>query len=64
MNIYLEKDQKTITIQYEGSLKNLLKKLKINHETVIATKNNELISETEKLKNTDSIKILSVVSGG
>ena len=64
MKIYIEKDDKTLELKFEGNTKELLKKLKINIETVIITRNNELISEDEKLKNNDSIKILSVVSGG
>ena len=64
MKIFLEKENKIIEIKYEGTIKNLLKKIKINPETIIVIKHNELMSENEKLKNTDSIKILSVVSGG
>lgn len=64
MKIFLEKENKNINLKFEGTVKELLKQLKINIETVIITKNNELISENEDLKNFDSIKILSVVSGG
>lgn len=49
---------------FEGSAEELLKKLNINLETVVITKNNELITEDESLKNSDQIKIISVVSGG
>lgn len=64
MKIYIEKENKNIEIKFNGNINLILKKLKINPETVIITKNNELISENEKLKDKDSIKILSVVSGG
>ena len=46
------------------TVKELLDKLKINPTTVIVTKNNELVTEEEKLKNKDEVKILSVISGG
>lgn len=64
MKIYIEKEDKTIEIKFVGNSKQLLKKLNINSETVILTKNNELVSENEKLDNNDIVKILSVVSGG
>ena len=39
-------------------------KLKINSVTVIVSRNNELISENEELKDNDEIRILPVISGG
>ena len=49
----------------DGSLvSDILQKLKINPVTVIVSRNGELILETEKLKDNDEIKILSVISGG
>ncbi len=40
------------------------KKLNINLTTVIAVKNNELVTEEEKITENDEIKFLSVISGG
>lgn len=42
----------------------LLKELKINPETVVTAKNNELVTLDAKLKDGDEVKILSVISGG
>jgi len=42
----------------------LLDKLKINPVTVIVSRENELITEEERLKDKDKIRILSVISGG
>jgi sulfur carrier protein ThiS len=64
MKIFIEKEQKNIEIDFEGNIKELLKKLDINIETVIVIKNDELLNETDELDNLDSIKIISVVSGG
>ena len=64
MKVYIEKEQKEKKIKFEGSVKELLIKLKINSETVIVTKNDELISINEKISDKDKIKILSVISGG
>lgn len=55
---------------YELKLKNnssaeeILRKMKVNSETVLISKNKEIISEKEKLKNKDKIKILKIISGG
>ena len=65
MNIFLETEQKTITKKnFEGTVLELLKELKINPETVIVVSSNELQNENDILKEGDDIKILSVVSGG
>ncbi len=66
INIFIEKENKSrkIELNEDSIAKNLLKKLNINPETVIISRNNELILENEKLKNNDKIKILSVISGG
>lgn len=64
MNIYIEKKNKTISMKFKGSVKELLQKLKINPETVLVARNNELVTEDTILNNSDNIKILSVISGG
>lgn len=55
---------KTIELDNNSSVLDLLKKLKINPVTVIVSRSNELILEDEKLNDSDEIKILSVISGG
>ncbi|MEK6952128.1 MAG: MoaD/ThiS family protein [Nanoarchaeota archaeon] len=42
----------------------LFKKIKIDPNTVIITRKNELITEKARLNNNDEIKLLSVISGG
>lgn len=64
MQVFIEKENKTIEFQFNGTILQLLKKLAINPETVIVVRNNVIITEEVKIKNTDSILILSVVSGG
>ena len=63
MKIYIEKTNESKDIKAK-TVKELLEKLKINPTTVIVTRNNELITEEEKIKETDKIRILSVISGG
>jgi len=55
---------KTLELDNEASVMDLLKKININPVTVIVSRNNELILEDEKLNDKDEIKILSVISGG
>jgi sulfur carrier protein len=64
MKIFIEKTNTGKKINFNGTVKALLKKLKINIEEVIVARNGELISEDDVLNNKDSVKILSVVSGG
>ena len=55
---------KTLELESNSIVADLLKKLNINPVTVIVSRNNELVLEDEKLNNEDEIKILSVISGG
>ncbi|MBS3152837.1 MoaD/ThiS family protein [Candidatus Woesearchaeota archaeon] len=63
MKIYLEKTNEYKDVE-ASTVKELLAKLKINPTTVIVIKNNELVSEDDKVSNKDEIKLLSVISGG
>lgn len=64
MNIYLEQQNKQLKRKFSGSAKKLLAELGVSVEAVLIIKNRELVTEDELLKNTDEIKLLSVVSGG
>ena len=66
VNVFIDRENKNKTIQLDNNsaILDLLKKLNINPVTVIVSRNNELILEDEKLNNNDEIKILSVISGG
>ena len=66
VKIFVDRDNlnKTLELESNSLVADLLKKLNINPVTVIVSRNNELILEDEKLNNEDEIKILSVISGG
>ena len=64
MKVFIERTNKNIEIPFHGTVKALVEKLELNIETVLITKNNQLLTEEESIKNTDDIKILSVISGG
>jgi sulfur carrier protein len=63
--VHFEKDNSTKKVKFNGKIvKELLTQLKLNSETIIVTRNNEVIPEEESLKNKDKLELLSVVSGG
>ena len=64
MNIYIERNNETIQKDFQGSAAQLLSTLAIIPEDVLIIKNNNLVTEEEELTNEDSIKLLSVISGG
>ena len=66
MKIFLEKDNKTIDFEIteEKLILDVLKELDIAIESVIILKNDQVTIEEDSVVNTDSLKVLSVVSGG
>ncbi len=64
MKLFIEKQRKNMTLKFNGTGNQLLKKLKINPEDILIIKNNTLVAEDDKIDDSDEIKILSVVSGG
>ena len=66
VNIFVDRNNlnRTLELDKNSIVSDLLKSLNINPVTVIVSRNNELVLEDEKLKNNDEIKILSVISGG
>ena len=64
MIVNIEKDQERKEIDFSGNVSKLLDLLRINRETVIVVKNNEILDENAIIENSDEVSILSVVSGG
>lgn len=64
MKVFIEKENKKKEIKFNGTVEKLLEKLKINPETVIVIREDELIPQDEKLSDKESVRILSVISGG
>lgn len=65
--VYIEREDKSIEVSFDSSkptIKELLKKLSLNPVAVIVTVNNEVCTEEETISPKDSIKVISVVSGG
>ncbi len=64
MKVYDEKNEKWINVKFEGKVKDLMVKLKLNSENYLIVKGDEAITEEDKVKDSDEIKLLSVISGG
>ncbi len=65
MKIIIKKaGKKELSKKFSGSGKKLLEELKINPEEVLILKNNELVDVDAQLTDSDTVEILSVVSGG
>ena len=64
MRVYIERADKKSNIRFDGKVFDLLKRLKINPETVVVVKNNKVVTQEEELSNKDNVELLSVISGG
>ncbi len=65
LTVFIERENLWKKVKFPGtSVKELLRHLKINPEVVIVARNNQVLTEEERLKPKDEIEILSVVSGG
>lgn len=64
MQVYIEREKRTESLDFSGKARDLLTKLEINPETIVITRNGNLITEDDKVEKGDEIKIISVVSGG
>ena len=59
-----ENKEKTIEIGQNSSVKDLLANMKLNPVTVIVSRDNNVITEDEKVNDNDKIRLISVISGG
>ena len=59
-----ENEEKTIEVDENLSVKDLLADMKINPVTVIVSRDNNIIPEDEKINDKDKIRLISVISGG
>jgi sulfur carrier protein ThiS len=64
VTVILEREKKTIERDFEGRIKDLLQELNVNAETIVVVRNGEVVAETDRCKNSDELKFLSVISGG
>lgn len=63
VNVFIERENKTTKVKADNP-KEVMDLLKINPETVLIVRNNELITAEDKLEDNDELRLLSVISGG
>jgi sulfur carrier protein ThiS len=65
ITVIIERERTTQKVRFNGkTIRELLTKLKINPEVVLAVRKNEVLTEEEVLHPKDEIELMSVVSGG
>ena len=66
INVFFDREnkEKIVEVDENSSVKDLLGKMKINPVTVIVSKDNNILTEDEKINDRDKIKLISVISGG
>ena len=63
ITVFVERTGETKKLNF-NNFDELFRKLSLNRNTVLITRNNELITEDEPLNENDEIKLVSVISGG
>ncbi len=63
MKVFIERTNEHREVE-ASTVRELLTKLNVNPTTIIVTKNNELVTEDEKINDKDDIRLISVISGG
>ena len=66
INVFFDREnkEKTIELDINSSVKDLLAKMDVNPVTVIVSRDDNIITEDEKVNDSDKIKLISVISGG
>ncbi len=65
MKVYVESRDFKKTVSFgKKTAGELLKQMKLSSENYVITRNNEIILESEKLKDKDRVKLFPVISGG
>jgi len=66
IKVFLERENRKEQVELSGkaTIGSLLDRLELVRESVLAVKGGALVTEDAPLKEGDSVKILSVVSGG
>ena len=64
VTVFRERENETSEHDFSGKIKDLLAEIGVNKETIVVTKNGEVVSEDEPCEGKDELKLLSVISGG
>jgi sulfur carrier protein ThiS len=60
IKVFLDKESKNLEIPKGQTIESVLKRMKINPQTVIVMKNGDAVSEQDSLRENDSLKIIKV----
>jgi sulfur carrier protein ThiS len=62
IKVFLGKEDsgKSLEIQKSQTIESILKRMKINPQTVIVMKNGEVVTEQDSLKENDALRIIRV----
>ena len=64
MKVFIERMKENKELSFAGDVKELLSHLGVIADEVLVIKNGELVTSDEQVEDTDSIELLSVISGG
>ena len=64
MKIHLRQPQKDIEVTGPKPVRQLLKELHLNPEAYLVIRNDDLVTDDEVLKDSDTVEIRPVISGG
>lgn len=66
LKVFIERENKRVSIDIKkgATISDVLKKLKLNPVTIVATMNNEVVTEGCAIQSEGILNIHSVVSGG
>ena len=65
LSVWIERENNRLQLDFSGTtVRELLEQLKINPETVLVVRENQVITESEILQHKNHLEILSVISGG
>ena len=64
MEVYVERTEKTMKLKFKGTVRELLEKLEINPEDAMVVRDEDLLTLDDEVYTTDTLRILSVISGG
>ncbi len=64
ITVIIGKDEQTVEIHENMSIKDVLEKMDISSETVVVKRNNEVVIEEEILHDGDEIEVIRVIYGG
>ena len=66
INVFFDREnkEKIIELDINSSVKDLLTKMNVNPVTVIVSRDDNIITEDEKVNDSDKIRLISVISGG